>query len=320
MIQANGAAPGGVIFSTAPLGAAAGNVAAMSQTMIVNPGGVAVTGVLNATGTLSTAAGIVSNGNYVGLASGAFMQSDASYTYFRCDTGGWGWVYTRSNGNMQYQRGSDYVNLFNIDGLGNITAPGNLSLAGSEFVNGYARASQGYYPDTSGNWRIFSDGSSRQIQWSPSWNWWWTIASGVSGYSTPGGSQWVFSNDWTSINWLQYVGGNGAYVNVSDERTKVDIAEAPHGLDHILALRPITFRRVHAKTKKHHDRTELGFSAQQLRDVLPEAVVSMNAPEEWRDVADSLMGMAVESVVAAMANAIKTLHARIETLEQRTIH
>lgn len=242
--------------------------------------------------------------------SGGYFYSTTGVTQIVFDSGGWRWEYTRSTGALNYLRGSDNAALFTIDPNGNVVAPGT------------ARINGGIYPDATGNWRVYSDGSYRYQQYTPGWSWSWAIANGTLVYTTPGGSQWIFSSaNWTSINWLAYVGGNGAYSNVSDERTKADIADAPHGLDHILALRPITFRRWNHAERRHHDRVELGFGARQIQAVLPEAVVSMQTPDDWRASItgdDPVLAVQSDAILAALVNAVRTLAARVAALEQRT--
>jgi len=68
-----------------------------------------------------------------------------------------------------------------------------------------------------------------------------------------------------------YVGVNGgAYTNLSDARFKRDIHRVPYGLDSVMRLKPSAF------TWKDSGRHDLGFIAQDVRNVLPELVSVMN--------------------------------------------
>ena len=106
------------------------------------------------------------------------------------------------------------------------------------------------------------------------------------------------------------VSGNGAYINTSDRRLKVDIADTDRGLLEIMQLRPVSFRR-----KRMTDGPlELGFIAQELRDVIPEAV----GPTD--DLEDPTLGIMLDPIVAALVNGMKALAARVQHLEGRTLH
>lgn len=67
--------------------------------------------------------------------------------------------------------------------------------------------------------------------------------------------------------------GTGAYVNLSDARLKSNIRNLPEGLSHIMRLRPTTFRRLEAESD------EMGFIAQEVREILPNAVIEL--PPDW---------------------------------------
>lgn len=82
-------------------------------------------------GSLTVAGNVSIGGGYYLSLSGAVFYSDANYTNLVQDSGNWHWQYTRSNGTMQYVRGSDGQALFTIDGGGNTSVPGNLSAGGS---------------------------------------------------------------------------------------------------------------------------------------------------------------------------------------------
>lgn len=303
-----------VLWQHAPAGAA-GAVAAMTTAMTLTGAGA-----LTVAGTITGSGGVLVNGS---VAAGGFGLYPWGGVYYLAFATNWALSWNTSSGLLIWNSPSGGV--FTIDAAGSVVAQGNLSLAGSEFVSGYARASQGYYPDASGNFRIFYDGSgvgARVLQWSPQWNWWWNVNNGQHGYATPAGTQWLFDTTSTSFNWLSYVGGVGAYVNGSDERMKVEIVDAPHGLAEILAIKPITFRRWDRMTKAPRERMELGFGARQLRAVFPDAVVTLNAPDEWKALAaeEPILGVQSEAIVAALVNAIKTLNTRLAALEQRTLH
>jgi hypothetical protein len=116
-----------------------------------------------------------------------------------------------------------------------------------------------------------------------------------------------------------------AFTNVSDERTKSDIHEVSYGLAELLRLNPIEWIPLRAKdapqelpgiTPEEHrpdlrvdylpKTKKLGFSAQNVRDVLPEASALLE-PE----VEDSLLAIDLAGILAVVVNSIKELNARI---------
>lgn len=88
----------------------------------------------------------------------------------------------------------------------------------------------------------------------------------------------------------------------SDARDKHAISNASDGLDVVRRMQPRRFSRNHTP-----ERTELGFVAQDLQPVLPDAV----SESEGR------LSVALTPLVAALINAVKELAARLEKLEAK---
>ena len=66
----------------------------------------------------------------------------------------------------------------------------------------------------------------------------------------------------------------GSYQSTSDGRLKKDVRDISYGLDHMLELRPVTF-----KWKRDNDgQTHLGFIAQEVENVIPEVVSYAHDP------------------------------------------
>ena len=270
-----------------------------------------VTGNLGVNGAAAVA-GDFSCGGAVRLsASGAYFSSDASYTRLVQDSGGWQWRYNRSSGVMQYVRGSDGAALFTLDSGGNATVPG-VSIASAQWVNS---GSFGVTPDGNYNSLWFGSGA---------WCWRWTRSTGFLEWVAGGTSCFaIYPAGNTAFTQNMSVNGSvtaAGFVNASDERLKIDIVPATHGLDAILAIEPITFRRWDSNTKSHRERVELGFGAGQLQAVLPEAVVPMDVPPAWTALAggdEPVLGVQLDPIVAALVNAVRALHARLDALETR---
>jgi hypothetical protein len=115
-------------------------------------------------------------------------------------------------------------------------------------------------------------------------------------------------SDGATYNNVNWVGGHGAYRDVSDERLKTDIMPATVGLPEILAIDPINFHRLSPDGQTYPEE-EIGFSAQNVQPIIPQAVT-----ETGIGLPDAL-AVASEMILAAVVNAIKTLNDRVSALE-----
>lgn len=98
--------------------------------------------------------------------------------------------------------------------------------------------------------------------------------------------------------------GTGALVTASDARLKKDIATVERALDSVLALRPVSYR---FKALADDSPKTLGFIAQEMEPVLPEAVSEMNG----------MKGIAYSVVIPVAVGAIQELAAENGALKQR---
>ena len=252
---------------------------------------------IDGNGVLTTTGQITSGGPIMNIGGVMYVANNYQYWMGRDNASGlWRVV---DNNNV----------LSDLDGSGNLTLTGRLA------------SNNGIRPDYTGNWVLYFDGTSRISQFTPGYIETWNANTGTRSYFIPGGNQWYYPNDGTAINWISWVGGVGVYNNVSDERTKIDIEVAPHGLDEVLGLEPILFRRWFQGKKDYAERVELGFGAQQVRSVLPEAVTEVaRSPQQWdapgtMDESVPILAVALDPIVASLVNAVKTLNARIAVLE-----
>ena len=65
---------------------------------------------------------------------------------------------------------------------------------------------------------------------------------------------------------------------------------------------------------------ELGFGARQVRDVLPHAVVEMDAPDDLKaklSTGGPIYGVQSEAIIAALVNAVRTLTEQNVSLSAR---
>ena len=111
---------------------------------------------------------------------------------------------------------------------------------------------------------------------------------------------------------------NGAYVQMSDGRVKRDFAEAP-GLSAILALKPKKYRHWECTGYDYSEKKlklggnftdKIGFIAQEVEQILPEAVIAPNRPEE-------LYGLDYNVLIPCLVRAIQELTEKVTALEAR---
>ena len=95
--------------------------------------------------------------------------------------------------------------------------------------------------------------------------------------------------------------------NPSDERLKDNIETLTYGLSDILKLRPVSYNW---KNDKANQGTQFGFIAQEVKEVMP------NAIKEFGDDIKYL-GLEKDAIYAALINAIKELNDKITQLENK---
>ena len=222
--------------------------------------------------------------------------------------------------NYYLGRGSDAAWRFVENGITNLSVDvnGNAVARGTVTAGINVVAPGGVYAN-SGNIILGPSTGGSQLQYQSGWYWDWNSGNGNLGWNTPAGLFWFFRiTDGNSYNQLGPVGGVGAYQNNSDARGKEDIADTTTGLAEILRLRPVTFKRK-PRLKAQTPTTELGFIAQELREVIPEAVsvVGFELPDGSGgiDSSDPTLATTLDPIVAALVNCCKELAARVADLE-----
>lgn len=94
----------------------------------------------------------------------------------------------------------------------------------------------------------------------------------------------------------------------SDERIKNIEGIAPYGLSEILQLKPVKYA-----LKSEPDTPRLGFTAQQVRDIIPESV--FDTDEDMGEGEPTKLGMEYVQIIPVLVNAIKELKAEIDELK-----
>jgi hypothetical protein len=202
------------------------------------------------------------------------------------------------------------------DIVGNLGVGGDQSVSGNINCNSFhsnTSVDAGGHIQTSGGQMYMGDGGAGRImQMGSGWYWEWNNSNGDMIWGGPSGAQfWVIRySDRYCGNQIGPVFGFGAYINASDARGKTDITPVSQGLAEIMRLEPVRFRRIRQEGDPE-SRVELGFLAQDVRGVLPEAVYPMDAG------ADPTLGVSLDPIVASLVNAVQQLAARVEELEAR---
>ena len=94
----------------------------------------------------------------------------------------------------------------------------------------------------------------------------------------------------------------GAYTALSDINKKKDFEESTIGLNEILQLNPTLYRM---KTDETNGIKELGFIAQEVKDIIPNAYIEH----------DDFIGLNFNPIVATLVKAVQELSAKVAALE-----
>jgi len=231
------------------------------------------------TGSINAGAGL--SNTQAGLAQ--FMSADANLGYLSIGAG-WAWRFDRVQGNMSWNNSAGTP----LEGWN----AGGHWFCGDPFFAISGNASQ----------RIFAFANT--------WYWLWNSTTGDLSWNQGGvGLGFMFRvSDGLSYSARGPAGGNGAYSNISDANVKTDLREAEHGLTHVCALTPQRFRRTTSATT---DREEVGFVAQDVQAVIPEAVHDIGTKET------PLLAMQIDPIVAALVNAVKELAKEVAELKRK---
>ena len=97
-------------------------------------------------------------------------------------------------------------------------------------------------------------------------------------------------------------GGTTAWANESDSRLKENITNINHSLDTLTKLRGVNFEWIDKRTKGN----DIGFIAQEVQDVLPEAVID-----------GEILSVNTIPIIALLVESIKELRTRLEILENK---
>jgi hypothetical protein len=107
--------------------------------------------------------------------------------------------------------------------------------------------------------------------------------------------------------------------NASDARLKKNVSTTTYGLDAISALNPVKFNWVDGFEKSEDGKDMLGFVAQEVQAVLPEAVESFggNSVTIGDTVIDNPLRVNEKFIIPVLVKAIQELKAEIDILKNK---
>jgi len=134
----------------------------------------------------------------------------------------------------------------------------------------------------------------------------WQLASNQNNF-------FIFDAD--ASNYAYLAQNPTAWSFASDARIKKDIVDLPYGLDTILAVKPRKFAYI------SDSKEDIGFIAQELKTVVPEAVSGEEIPfsddDEPMERASKTMGVSKDTLIPILVKAIQEQQAMIEELKTK---
>jgi hypothetical protein len=246
-----------------------------------------------------------------------------------------------ANGSKALYASQLYATIFyDSDDTGYYVNPAGVSQFSQVYANNYFRAQGGtglynqdyaYYfdknPDTYGNWRcgvnpqnsyvgisyaysssrvttMFDSGGNGGLYNYSYWIYYWLASNACLGVRTSS----------TSSSYAMYVDGGiystGNVVAYSDVRKKREIVTVDNALETVNKLRGVFYKRIETNDEKvDPNKRQIGVIAQEVNEVLPEAVTYAKDVDEYGVQYGNMAGLFIE--------AIKELTAKIDALEQR---
>jgi hypothetical protein len=101
----------------------------------------------------------------------------------------------------------------------------------------------------------------------------------------------------------------GVYTATSDINKKKDFEDSKIGLNEVMKLKPKLFRM---KTENENLDKHLGFIAQEVKEVIPQAYLEENGKDNTK-----FIGIQDRPIIAALTKAIQELKAEIELLKSK---
>jgi hypothetical protein len=114
----------------------------------------------------------------------------------------------------------------------------------------------------------------------------------------------------TGTAWASVASATG-WTAGSDQRLKKDIVPLDYGLAEIMRLRPKRFRW------RDDNRLDIGLIGQQVRRIIPEAVVVYPNDPDFPNQIRNMLGLHKDSLIPVLINAVQELAAQLKRLEAK---
>lgn len=137
-----------------------------------------------------------------------------------------------------------------------------------------------------------------------------TATTNWYGWYTTSGTIYVYNG---SANIGSINASTGAYTALSDATKKKDFEPSTFGLSAVLQLKPTLYRM---KDADDSSQKELGFIAQEVKDIIPQAYVEQTSPDA-SGVESTYIGLNDRPIIAALVAAIQELSAEVEALKAK---
>ncbi|WP_326984783.1 tail fiber domain-containing protein [Chryseobacterium sp. MYb264] len=116
-------------------------------------------------------------------------------------------------------------------------------------------------------------------------------------------------------NSIAFLDANGAWTATSfnptsDARLKRNIKNVEHGLDTILKLHPVSYEKKTNLASTEYNTKEIGFVAQEIRQVLPDIV-------KEADDSNKLLSVNYDSLIPVLTKAVQELNAKVDELNSK---
>jgi hypothetical protein len=263
------------------------------------------------TGAATFSSSVVSNSYFQTSGNGTYLRA-SNYTWMGGSGGDYGSIgynigYTTTTATYNYAL-SDFASMLKFDagGFSFLTATNGAGGNAITFIE-RLRIANG------GNLEFTGASSNSKIRF---WNSYSGTpscvgfeiynASGTTMFAVNGNGGSVFSAS-LGTGLVYSSGGTLTSTNPSDERLKDNITDISWGLNDILKLRPVSY---HWKDDKINQGVQFGFIAQEVQDVMPEAIKEFGEDVKY-------LGLEKDAIYATLVKAIQELKAEIDELKAK---
>jgi hypothetical protein len=266
----------------------------------------------------STAVGYQAGYNNTIAGSGVYIGAGAGYT----NAGGGGNTFVGANaGNLFTAASGATYNAFFGAGSGSAVTSGQKNT----IIGGYSGNQNGLNISAASNYIVLSDGDGNPRMYNTGSYFWalsGTSASTCGAFLFRNSSQTQYWNmEASDTNWylfsnstyVYFAQGASAWVFASDRRIKTDIVDIDYGLDTVMAMKPRKYKMIES------GKTNIGFVAQELKDIVPEAVtgeeIQYQDTDTQKEKAEKTMGVSKDTLIPVLVKAIQELKAEVDSLK-----